>query len=210
MSQREPLMVTFDPKSDALELRGRAVFKAMADHGYIELVELDERNALRLTDGILYVDCGNPGLLPMVEEMQNTRDVAVIVDVHFPLLQPNKIQALQTDTAKEGRQEHLDEEAREYWTRPENLAAARGLISNADAVTCPWTAWTRGLERYNDGIVVTPDVRDVASASLFYRRWMKALRIACETSRPGVGWLDRYTAWKMKASFQQHLKEIKE
>jgi hypothetical protein len=167
------LYVWFAENNDAAllcqQLRGGQLFRAMKDNPELlplkgEVIIPEDGRALapaKHSEGqVVFADLAVLVENPRMYDRAIDTGVTFIVDLHFPLPVPEKMAALQPGRTDEDRDVLLDQEAREYWSKPERVSLAWEILRSADLVTVPHRDWLQMLVGTGVNGVLLPDVED--------------------------------------------------
>jgi hypothetical protein len=202
------------------QLRGGQLFRAMQENPGLlplkgEVIIPEDGRALapaKHSEGqVVFADLAVLVENPRMYDRAIDTGVTFIVDLHFPLPVPEKMAALQPGRTDEDRDVLLDQEAREYWSKPERVSLAWEILRNADLVTVPHRDWLQMLVGTGVNGVLLPDVEDgnLDSAVGFHKRFWTAAYSAMPRFKGIRGWFGQAalqtTLWLKTADLKRQL-----
>ena len=183
-------------------LRGGPVFDLLKsqEFGSPDLIIREPRDGMApVGAGLWFVDLSV--MLNNLPRLRERFESVVILDVHFPLTEPEHIF---------GMDNYSDTEANwdvaQYWADPDVERRALAEVQAADVVTVPNEYWAELMMPYNRHVVVLPDVQDVDSAIEFYRIFMTIVNDALYRR---LGRWNKILCWFLKPIIKGSIK-IKE
>ena len=183
MLGRAPIIRLFDPTQPVIDqLRGgtaiRALLKEKVIGDLFDLYEPSGDTILVPSTGILFCDLSiiiAPQNKQLIERHSVLGKLPMILDVHFPFWDAERISILQYD----GNEEHIDynrtEGAQRFFSDIDNVTDAKRLVYEADVVTTPHVSWARYLKLFNKNVVWLPDVHNANDAVIFCRKFVPLL-----------------------------------
>lgn len=168
---RMKIMRMFNVTSPILDrLRGGPVLRMMTSSKFygdaFDLIEPSNGGMIIASSGIMYMDLADMASFGHVLESPVLEKVPIILDVHFPIMYPDRVRGLNEDgTMSE------DPGIEVYWMDPDVQERALQLIRDAAVVTTPNSSWARDLRPYNKRVVVLPDVQNPRDGAKFARQF---------------------------------------
>lgn len=216
MGDRFLLTRAFNPNHKNVdELRGRLALELLLRYTEVgtvlEVVSPDSNGILlpHAGKGLVFLDLGiaNGNMSFVSDELVGK--YPLIVDVHFPVLDPSSILSLDKDGVISEDKTH---ESVEFWSRPEVQTWARGVLTQADVLTTPHTDTYIKLIDLNPNVFYLPDVTSEETALGFCKQFLKIFPIAVKPRRSiGERMRDRiilmmaWPAWKRR--LREHISE---
>lgn len=143
-----PMLVFVHPLDDNYaRLRGRAYFEMIREGGFDVVTSADPGGVSVPTNRRLLIFAAIAGDAPLVDallDLAASPSTCVLVDVPGPVWAPEQIIG--------------SDDARAFWSWPENQDRAYRLVTAADGVTTPHAALVEPLLEVNPNVFVLPDL----------------------------------------------------
>lgn len=178
----------FDPRQKRVnQLRGGPALELLMRNtiigAVIEISNLDMYGGVYLSsNGVVFLDLSlamSQNQISFVSDLVNKH--RVMVDVHFPVLDPVAAWAFGDDgvISEDGTHKVID-----FWSQPEIQIWVKDLLSRVPVITTPHLDTYKKLLRLNRNVVLLPDVTSKRTALRFCKQFCWAMGLAVSPKLP--------------------------